>query len=487
MTNLSTQLPRSRRGERVDDKRAAILARTIEDDIVAAGWPIGEVIGTEVELRERYGVSRAVFREAIRLVEHHRVAQMRRGPGGGLVVHAPDGGGAAKALVIYLEGQGTSVSDLMDARRILEPLAVSLAAERLTEEGIETLRHSVAQEVGADATTPPTVLPGHVHPAIAAMSRNPVLQLFLDILEELSEHYGTRPVGLTKADAAAADVRIRQEHRALVDAIIDGDLALAQRLADEHLESITSLLLGRDQNDRAWTSQQPLARDEAKQAEVLADRMRHDLAEVGLAVGTIVGSEADLRERYGVSRQILREAIRLLEHHGVAVMRRGLGGGLAVGQPDPRAAVEAVSVYLQYRNVDVSDLRSVRNAVELACIDHVITRRQEPEVSDRLGRALDVDRGGTAEDLFASVHAVHRELAELTGNPVLTLFLDILTSLWERRSVHCPPETPPTDSTMLASLQDAHGGIVEAILGGDRGLARLRMLRHVEALTAWWH
>jgi DNA-binding FadR family transcriptional regulator len=487
MTGLSTESSRSRRGDRVDDKRAAILARTIEDDIVAAGWPIGQVIGTEDQLRERYGVSRAVFREAVRLVEHHRAAQMRRGPGGGLVVHAPDGGGAAKALVIYLEGQGTSVSDLMDVRRILEPLAVSLAAERLTEAGIDTLRHSVAKEAGADGITPPTRLPEHVHPAIAAMSQNAVLQLFLDILEELSEHYGTRPGGLTKADAAAADTRIRQEHRDLVDAIIDGDVALAQRLAGEHLEGITSLLLGSARNDHAWASRQPIARDEAKQAEVLADRMRQDLAGMGLAVGTIVGSEADLRERYGVSRQILREAVRLLEHHGVAVMRRGLGGGLAVGQPDPRAAIEAVSVYLQYRDVDVSDLRSVRNAVELACIDQVISRRHEPAVAERLQVALDIDSGGTAEDLLASVHSVHRELAELTGNPVLTLFLDILTSLWERRSARCPPETPPADSTMLASLQAAHSGIVEAILHGDRGLARLRMLRHVEALTAWWH
>jgi DNA-binding FadR family transcriptional regulator len=168
-------------------------------------------------------------------------------------------------------------------------------------------------------------------------------------------------------------------------------------------------------------------------------------------------------------------------------MRRGLGGGLAVGQPDPQAAIEAVSVYLQYRDVDVADLRSVRNAVELACLDQVISRRQEPAIADRLRLALDVDRDGPAEDLFASVHGVHRELAELTGNPVLTLFLDVLTSLWERRSVRCPPETSSTDSTMLASLREAHSGIVEAVLDGDRGLARLRMLRHVEALTAWWH
>ncbi|MDX6217947.1 MAG: hypothetical protein QOG99_3531, partial [Frankiales bacterium] len=131
---------------RVGDKRAAQVARRIEDDVAAAGWPVGQVLGTEAELTERYGVSRSVLREAVRLVEHHQVAQMRRGPGGGLIVQAPDMKGATAALVIYLEFVDTSVADLMDVRLILEPLAVGLATQRLTESGIHTLRQAVAEE-----------------------------------------------------------------------------------------------------------------------------------------------------------------------------------------------------------------------------------------------------------------------------------------------------------------------------------------------------
>ncbi|HEX3706127.1 MAG TPA: FCD domain-containing protein [Mycobacteriales bacterium] len=465
-------------------KRAATLARLIEDDIVAAGWPVGDVLGTEPELMARYDVSRAVLREAVRLVEHHRFAEMRRGPGGGLVVRAPDGEGAAKALVVYLAAQGTSVADLMAARRILEPVAVTLAAERLTEEGIVLLRASVQDEIGESTQRRPASLPSHVHPAIAAMSQNAVLRLFLDILEELSEIYGTRPSGITKAEAIAADLRIREEHAAIVAAIIEGDVARGQRLADEHLEGITSLLV--DPSRVTGPSSPLLAREESKQAELLAERIRSDLAESGLPVGAIVGSESDLRQRYGVSRQILREAVRLLEHHGVAVMRRGPGGGLAIGEADPAAAVEAIAAYLQFREVAVADLRCVRDAIELACVDQVVDGREDPQVIRRLSEALEVDLRGSSADLIGSVHSIHRELAELTGNPVLVLFLDVLTSLWERRSAHCPADAPAADSPTLASLRAAHSGIAEAILNGDRGLARLRMLRHVEALTAWW-
>ena len=67
------------------DKRASKIARQIEADIVRRGWTIGESLGSERDLQQRYEVSRSVLREAVRLVEHHQVARMRRGPNGGLL------------------------------------------------------------------------------------------------------------------------------------------------------------------------------------------------------------------------------------------------------------------------------------------------------------------------------------------------------------------------------------------------------------------
>jgi DNA-binding FadR family transcriptional regulator len=477
---------RSRGG--ANDKLAATLARRIEDEIEASQWPVGAVVGTEAELMVRYGVSRAVFREAVRLVEHHRVAHMRRGPGGGLVVQTPDVDGAATALVIYLERAGTSVANLMDVRLILEPLAVSLAAQRLTEDGIRTLRHSVAQEVGLGVAGQPSRLPDHVHHAIAEMSENAILRLFLDILDDLSGRFAARPRGMSKAEASKADRDVREEHRGVVDAIIEGNVGLAQQLAIEHLEAIRSLLLNSARNTRAWPVRRVApVQDSDKLAAVLAEDIRRDVALAGRDVGSVIGSESEILLKYGVSRQILREAVRLLEHHGVATMRRGPGGGLTVAQSDPWASIEAISVYLQHQSVDVADLRAVRNAIELACIDQVVGRKDDPEVARQLRAALDTEHAKSTAELVASVHDVHRKLAELTGNPVLSLFLNVLTSLWERRSVHCAPDVPPADSQVLQSLQEAHGGIVDAVLAGDRGLARHRMLRHVEELTDWWH
>ena len=70
-------------------KGAEAVARNIARSIVSEGLQPGELVGTESELIEREGVSRALLREAVRLLEHHQIARMRRGPGGGLFVMAP--------------------------------------------------------------------------------------------------------------------------------------------------------------------------------------------------------------------------------------------------------------------------------------------------------------------------------------------------------------------------------------------------------------
>jgi DNA-binding FadR family transcriptional regulator len=150
---------------------ASILARDIEADIVHRGWAVGESLGSEQALQQRFGVSRSVLREAVRLVEHHQVARMRRGPNGGLYICEPDAGPATRAVVIYLEYLGTTLGDLLNARLVLEPLAASLAAERIDEAGIARLRAVLhAEEQWKPGLPAPR---DEFHIALAEQSKNP--------------------------------------------------------------------------------------------------------------------------------------------------------------------------------------------------------------------------------------------------------------------------------------------------------------------------
>ena len=463
-------------------KLAAQVAARIETDILAEGWPVGRVIGSEAELRDRYGVSRAVFREAIRLVEHHQVATMRRGPSGGLVVKVPDAGPLTTAMVIYLEHIGATVGDILDARMLLEPLAASLAAEKIEEDGIAELRSAMAREANLETYG----LRDLLHSTVGSLSGNAPLQLFVDVLVELTGRYAQIPPPPERAAAEAVNAASEHAHQAIANAIIGGDAGLAEQRTVRHLEAMRQWLLsaiqqpiGRDAPAR------PAPADGQKLAETIAHQMITNIAASGASVGDIVGSEADLLARYGVSRAVIREAVRLLEYHSVARTRRGPGGGLVVTAPDATASIDAVASYLDYQHVGVDDLRTVRDAIEIGCLETVTARHDEPEIAARLKASI--------RDLPPAVspaergHYFHTEIAELTGNPVLALFLRILTTVGARRTSTSRSPAEATESLGIWERVDGiHEKILEAIMAGDVPLAAHRMRRHLEALTVWW-
>ncbi|MFK0113650.1 FadR/GntR family transcriptional regulator [Streptomyces sp. NPDC091217] len=471
-------------------KLAAQTAQRIEASVIRQGWPVGESLGSEGELRERLGVSRAVLREAVRLVEHHQVARMRRGPGGGLIVRAPDAGPATRAMVIYLEYVGTSVTDLLHARLLLEPIAAGLAAERITEEGITTLRAALDAET-EHRDVPSVHSQDPLHPVLGRLSGNPVLHLFIDVLTRLTARYAQTSRRVTKAETQAAREFSHREHRAVVDAVIADDGPRAQAELTAHLESVAAWIekhrVRRGTRVPGNVIEPELAEgSRAKLAEVVAARIHDDIAARGRRIGTVLGSETELLARYQISRAVLREAVRLLEYHSVARTRRGPGGGLVVTEPEPQASIDTMALFLEYQGVTADDLRIVRNAIELGIVARVTARHTagDPEVAERLGKAVRWTTEGPPDDT-RKADLFHSELAALADNPVLSLFLAIITELFRR---HASGHDRPLPGDAAADeVGHVHRRILDAIEQGDAALARHRMRRHLDALIPWWH
>jgi DNA-binding FadR family transcriptional regulator len=90
-----------------------------------------------------------------------------------------------------------------------------------------------------------------------------------------------------------------------------------------------------------------------RSAEIIARAIELDIIARDLPVGTRVGSEAELMERFGASRGVIREAVTLVESHMLAETRRGLGGGLVVAEPLPSVVEGIVSLYLARTTVSI--------------------------------------------------------------------------------------------------------------------------------------
>lgn len=221
-----------------------------------------------------------------------------------------------------------------------------------------------------------------------------------------------------------------------------------------------------------------------KLAELLAASIGDDIAAGGWQVGSVFGTETALIERYRVSRSVFREAVRLLEYHSIARMRRGPGGGLVVTKPEAQASIDTIALYLQYRSPSREDLSCVRDAIEIDNVAKVVRRRTEAEVATFLGNHRSTDAVGDVRKAGVDEFLFHVGLAQLAGNALLDLFLRIIVELFRRHWSSTGQALPTPDDA--AAVEHAHTRIVEAIEAGDDSLARHRIRRHLDAAASWW-
>lgn len=463
-------------------KLAEIVASKIEQDVVDRGWPTGEVIGSEPDLLERYDVSRGVLREAIRLVEHKQIGRMRRGPSGGLVVTAPQVGPVIDAVSVYVRYAQVTLDELFEARKIIEAVATELAAARLTEIDLARLRDVAA--AGGDGADPHAL-----HRHLGGLTGNPAIELFSDLLTKLTALYvGSLRVSPASRKQWNADSDLA--HEAIVDALVSGNAGLASHRMEVHLDALADLLRRRRASQTVLSELLGRSGGVSKMAEELARTIFRNVAERGWPTGEVLGSEAELIEQYDVSRAVLREAVRLLEHHGIARMRRGPGGGLVVTEPGADPIADAVTLYLEYQGVTPAHLYEARVALELAAVG-LAARRLDDAVVTTLRASLAAEKHAADEthavehNLNETSHLLHLVVAELGGNRLLVLLLGILVRLSAR---HTPPpdDGAPSVAELAVRVHRVHEGIVEAIIAGDESLARHRMQRHLAALVPWY-
>ncbi len=192
-----------------------------------------------------------------------------------------------------------------------------------------------------------------------------------------------------------------------------------------------------------------------------------------------MGTEPELIAREGVSRALLREAVRLLEHHHVARMRRGPGGGLFVMAPSADAVTETAAIYLARRGMRLDELAEMRTGVEVAITTwrpSASTTRASAGLHDALTR----EENATDAERVEAVHDLHAAVAAAAQNRVLYLVALVLIRLSRLHQIE--RLAPKMQRQIKAEVLRTHTGIAEAVEAGDRELARHRMRRHLEAL-----
>jgi DNA-binding FadR family transcriptional regulator len=222
---------------------------------------------------------------------------------------------------------------------------------------------------------------------------------------------------------------------------------------------------------------------ERRTAEAIARSIELDIVGRDLPVGTHIGSEAELMERFNAARNVVREAVTLVESHMLAETRRGVGGGLVVAEPDPTVIEGIVSLYLARKKATEAELLETRLALEVMALSKAMDALDDEAI--QLLEAERDHRLGRDEDLTQASQRFHNLLARLSGNIVLELFIPTLTSLvgemWDlpRGRVSARART-----AVWARVQAKHNEIITAMLAKDVDAAVELLAHHLEEVTA---
>lgn len=175
-------------------KAAELIAQTLRRRIVRGEMKPGESLAPEAQLMSQFEVSRPTLREAFRILETEGLIRVRRGSRGGAQVTTPDISVAARYVGILLQMQGTTVTEIYQARMITEPAAAALAARYRTKADLKAMREC-ADELGAlvaeDEATAPTdpmvwaEITFRFHDLILRCSRNRTLALQGAVLQDI--------------------------------------------------------------------------------------------------------------------------------------------------------------------------------------------------------------------------------------------------------------------------------------------------------------
>jgi GntR family transcriptional repressor for pyruvate dehydrogenase complex len=224
----------------------------------------------------------------------------------------------------------------------------------------------------------------------------------------------------------------------------------------------------------------PLRR-EPKLADKVADTIRESILSRQLKPGDALPSERELSQQFGVSRTVIREAIRSLA--GKGLVKAMAGSGIRVLAVDADTVGESMRDLVESTDFDYTKVDEIRQVLEVAAAGFAAERATAEDI-DVIGQAL----GAMAEhldDLEACVQAdlaFHRAIAIATHNELFLMLHDSLGgSLIDVRRRNLGRGRARRQRVVAA-----HRDILDGLILRDPGVARQMMSRHLGEVRAAW-
>jgi GntR family transcriptional repressor for pyruvate dehydrogenase complex len=223
----------------------------------------------------------------------------------------------------------------------------------------------------------------------------------------------------------------------------------------------------------------------ARRSSAFPEKIAQDLMQRILAgefdESNILPSERALQELYGVSRTVVREALKLLAARGLVTT--GTGQGAVISKNLTAPAIDALLLAFHRAHVRVDDLLSTRLMLEpevaALAAEHAtpLQVRRLFDLSQAMADLAKSDQPVRAASLSYDVNAqFHGLLAQASQNPVLEILIGVLVGIIWRQQNTIDLRQPPE---LHARTAMQHEAIARAVAAHDPEAARRAMVEHL--------
>lgn len=209
-------------------------------------------------------------------------------------------------------------------------------------------------------------------------------------------------------------------------------------------------------------------------------QIRQAVVEGRLRVGDRLPHERELASRFAVSRQSVREGLRMLEGFGVLSARRGVGpeSGWIVSADGGAGLSVLLDLYTSLQKISIWDILEIRESLEMLSARSAAARAASDEKASLVAAAHAMAPVTQREAFLRADTDFHVGIARRSGNLLAPLFMGAIRDAMGRVMLAACTHVAdwPGERELLVR---EHVAIAELIERGDGDAAAEALSRHI--------
>jgi len=213
----------------------------------------------------------------------------------------------------------------------------------------------------------------------------------------------------------------------------------------------------------------------------VAAQIVEEITEGRLKPGDRLPTEQALAESFGVSRNVVREAISRLRSDGMIQSRQGVGAFIVRSEANSTLRIDPETLTDRSAFLGLFELRAILEIRAAGIAAQLCGPAQLAALADALGRmrgAEKWEKGGVDADL-----EFHRLVARATGNPYLAMVIGFLSEQVRESIMETRARAGPVGALIDVTIAE-HQAIYDALAEGAPHAARKAMSTHINNAAA---